>query len=174
MLSRAARLRLVRLARKVVEKINICRTNAPSGVSSTFVKVTESFGARVTRWADKSEVLATFRMHVAAFQAGIAPYAFCFMEFYDKCGRKMYGYLVQTVQVLNEYIHRNDLYPEVNDYSGRDGRTGIKLIDNQGSRLHKRIKNVLDISLQDTHFGNVGLIGTKLVCIDFGMEGHSS
>lgn len=171
MLSRRARLRLVRYAKTFLRKVDTRSYDYPGGVSSRFVRLTETFGVRVAHvYTDPVDVVDTFRNHCKAFKAGIAPYCFGLLKAINKNGEQVYGYIVQTVKILNDWYTEVNITPENRDYASKN--TGIEKIDRQGRRLYNRVIKVLGFPCGDTHSKNAGWLNGKLVCIDFGPEGR--
>lgn len=170
MLSRSARLRLMRLAKTMVKKVSFRNLALPAGISSRFIKLTESFGLRVTPWASRHEVVDTYDNHKKAYSYGLAPYCFGFLSVYDSNDVQAYGYIVQTVCILHDWLAQNHFSRHENCYAS--GRMKIPVIDRQGPRLYHRIFRFLGFYCGDSHLGNAGFLGRKLVCVDFGKEGR--
>lgn len=174
MISRINRRRLVRVAINLVKKTKIYGGSLPGGVSSKFLKISESFGARITYADGVESVVDTFRNHFKAWKMGLAPYCFGLFRCVDSQGNNYYGYIVQTVKVLVDWaneIFGDDAYwrgEYKNDYT----KSGINRVDRVGKRLYHSIKRKLGFYCSDCHFGNAGWLGNKLVCIDFGSEGR--
>lgn len=156
MLAISAQRRLSALARKVVlAHFNDRKGSVESGCSNSFLKISESFGVKFSKHPSYCEISKQFRNQSAAYQHGLAPFCFDFFTIVDKNGVSHNCFITEAVETIPG---------ESECFEGND---------NKLSRIAAHLKKVIQrkmgqFSFIDDHTGNVGFIGKKLVCIDFG------
>ena len=154
MLAISAQRRISALARKVVlAHFNDRKGPVESGCSNSFLKISESFGVKFSKNPGFCEIAKQFRNQCEAYEYGLAPFCFDLFVIVDKYGISHNCFITQAVETTGT----SELF------SGGDKLSRI------AAHLKKVIQRRMDhFEFGDDHTGNIGFIGKKMVCIDFG------
>jgi hypothetical protein len=156
MLAISAQRRLSALARKVVlAHFNDRKGPVESGCSNSFLKISESFGVKFSKNPGFCEIAKQFRNQCEAYDYGLAPFCFDLFVVIDKNGVSHNCFITEAVETI----------PGISECFGGNDKL---------SRIAAHLKKVIQKRMSrfdfgDDHTGNVGFIGKKLVCIDFGI-----
>lgn len=139
-----------------------------SGISSSFIKINKKWGVKFTHRT--CEYMAdTYKRQRRGWRLDIAPYCFGFTKF--KIHKHIYyGYITEIVDVVADKIGM--FYTDIVD--DRDPRQVISdemlYVINSIKGIVETIRNKLNFDFWDYHAQNLGLIGDKVVVIDWGDE----
>lgn len=168
MLTQCAKLRLIRLAQKYLDK-SPERTNC--GYYNGFYKLTESVAIKTRHDGTKEkQIIAQVEMYErakAAYSIGCGPYAFG-LFYHPEFGM---CYMVEIVKIFNKMYdcysedkYKNDFYGYNSDHArNRETKVG-KRVNHIIRKMHYKI----GFGFRDAHGGNLAVaVNGNIVCIDF-------
>ena len=152
-------------ARASTRNLSLCPKNYQIGNDAAYRDLSGGWGYKLFRCPEQRN--ANFALQTKAHAAGLAPAVKdCYTE-PGSDGMEAYGFLTQSVPMTEQERFYGRKYVTVfvwRDYAEwKAENTGILKC------LREELANI-DISAYDMSWDNVGMLGGKLVCIDFSCE----
>jgi hypothetical protein len=141
-----------------------------SGISSAFIKINKKWGVKFTH-RTREYMADTYKRQRRGWRLDIAPYCFGFTKFEIR-NNIYYGYITEIVDVVSDKIGM--FYTDIVDsyYSNNKLSLSDEMLHviNSIKGIVEIIRNKLNFDFWDYHAQNLGLIGDKVVVIDWGDE----
>lgn len=153
--SESAKIRLVKLAIDACKRAIQNDENDGEGCFNYFVRVTEHWGAKVSK-CQSYATIGNFDRQKAAAEHGLGPTALCMFSFMV-FGEPYEAYITEIV----------DCSCQLGYFDYYEGKNQVK----QVARLVRLLKSKTDFAFSDCHYKNVGFKGKIPVCIDFDDHG---